>query len=206
MKGVTMSGTWFTRIVTTAAVAAAALSLSVVTAGSASAHGYVNSPTSRAYHCNQGTATDCGAIQWEPQSVEGPKGFPESGPEDGKICSAGLEQFAELDDPRGGGWPATDVSAGASYDFTWHISAAHSTTSFRYFVTKDGWDPNQPLTRDALDPEPFLTVDGNNEQPPNDVTHTGNLPNKSGRHLILSVWDIADTANAFYQCADVNFG
>lgn len=201
-----MSGTWFKRAVTLAAAAACAVTLSVVTAGSASAHGYTNSPTSRAYHCNLGNATDCGPIQWEPWSVEGPKGFPEAGPENGTICAGGLGQFAQLDDPRGGGWPTTDVPSGGSFDFKWHITAAHSTTSFRYFVTKDGWDPNQPLTRDALDLAPFLTVDGNNEQPPNDVTHTGTLPNKSGHHLILSVWDIADTANAFYQCADVNFG
>jgi len=201
-----MSGTWFKRAVTLAATAACALSLSVVTAGSASAHGYTNSPTSRAYYCNQGTVTDCGPIQWEPQSVEGPKGFPGAGPADGSICSAGLSQFAQLDDPRGGGWPTTNMSGGANFDFKWHLTAMHATTSFRYFVTRDGWDPNQPLTRGALDPEPFLYVDGGGQQPPSDVTHSGTLPNKSGRHLILSVWDIADTANAFYQCADVNFG
>lgn len=201
-----MSGIQLKRILTMVALGALVVTVPVVTAGSASAHGYTNSPTSRAYHCKLGNATDCGPVQWEPHSVEGPKGFPEAGPADGKICSAGLEQFAQLDDPRGGSWPATDLSAGQSYDFQWHLTAAHSTTSFRYFVTKDGWDPNQPLTRESLDPEPFLNVDGGGQQPPSDVTHTGDLPNKSGRHLILSVWDIADTANAFYQCADVNFG
>ena len=28
---------------------------------------------------------------------------------------------------------------------------------------------------------------------------------KSGRHMIVGVWTIADTANAFYSCADVEF-
>ena len=84
-------------------------------------------------------------------------------------------------------------------------TARHATTSFRYFVTRDGWNPSQPLTRSALESAPFLTVPGNNQQPPANVSHPGTLPNKSGRHIILSVWDIADTGNAFYQCADVNF-
>ena len=54
----------------------------------ASAHGYVISPESRSYACKTGSNVNCGAIQWEPQSVEGPSGFPESGPADGKIASA----------------------------------------------------------------------------------------------------------------------
>ncbi|MCT2587376.1 lytic polysaccharide monooxygenase [Actinophytocola sp. S1-96] len=198
-----MSGKRITRMLTIAALAV--IPMTLVTTGSASAHGYTNSPASRAYHCNQGSAQDCGAIQWEPHSVEGPKGFPEAGPADGSICAGGNTRFAELDDPRGGAWPATDVSGGQDFTFRWHLTARHVTTSFRYFVTRDGWDPGQPLTRAALEPEPFLYVDGQNQQPPADVSHSGTLPNKSGRHLILSVWDIADTGNAFYQCADVEF-
>ena len=199
-----MSGKRLIRTLTIAALAV--VPMTVLSAGSASAHGYTNSPNSRAYNCGQGTVQDCGQIQYEPQSVEGPKGFPGSGPADGTICAGGISQFAELDDPRGGGWPATNVGAGQSFTFRWHLTARHSTTSFRYFVTRDGYDPGQPLTRANLEPEPFLHVDGQNQQPPADVAHTGTLPNKSGRHLILSVWDIADTGNAFYQCADVDFG
>ncbi|MGP2688349.1 lytic polysaccharide monooxygenase, partial [Serratia nevei] len=37
------------------------------------------------------------------------------------------------------------------------------------------------------------------------VTHQCNIPaDRSGSHVILAVWDIADTANAFYQAIDVN--
>lgn len=184
---------------------AAAVMVSVLGATAASAHGYTTSPTSRAAFCADGTATDCGQVQWNPHSIEGPKGFPSAGPQDGSICSAGLSQFAELDDPRGGQWPANDVSAGASFTFQWHLTAAHSTTDFQYFVTKDGYDPSQPLTRADLELTPFLTVPFSG-QPPADVSHTGTLPNKSGKHLILGVWNIADTANAFYQCSDADFG
>lgn len=189
-----------------AAVGIATLALPIFTSGVASSHGFTQSPSSRQDACSTGAATNCGAIQWEPQSVEGPKGFPEAGPVDGSICSAGLEQFGELDDPRGGQWPATDVQAGQDFQFQWKITANHSTSAFKYFITKDGWDPSQPLTRDQLEPAPFVNVDYGGQQPPDVYTHTGKLPDKTGKHLILGVWDVADTGNAFYSCADVNFG
>lgn len=48
----------------------------VLSAGGASGHGYTDLPISRQKLCQNGTVTNCGDIQWEPQSVEGPKGFP----------------------------------------------------------------------------------------------------------------------------------
>jgi len=171
----------------------------------AQAHGWTTSPMSRAGFCDLGTVTDCGAIQWEPQSVEGPKGFPNGGPVDGTICAGGLARFAELDDPRGGAWPATAVSPGP-FTFTRNLPAPHATSTFDYYITKDGYDPTQPLTRDDLELTPFLSVPYDGRQPSFTVSHTGTLPERSGRHLILAVWNIADTGNAFYQCSDVDFG
>ncbi|MBX6766161.1 MAG: lytic polysaccharide monooxygenase [Actinomadura rubrobrunea] len=194
------------RKVSYAVAAAVAVGLPLVSAAPAYAHGYTTSPISRALYCKQGTVQNCGPIQWEPQSVEGPKGFPAAGPADGTICAAGDSRWAPLDDPRGGQWPATRVRPGQSFTFSWTLTAAHATTSFRYFITRDGWNPSQPLTRAALEPTPFLQQDYGGQRPPSTVSHTGTLPNKSGRHLILAVWDIADTGNAFYQCADVDFG
>ncbi|WP_158879972.1 lytic polysaccharide monooxygenase auxiliary activity family 9 protein [Amycolatopsis anabasis] len=184
----------------------AGLVLPFVCTGTATGHGYTANPPSRSYHCKTGAVKNCGPIQWEPQSVEGPKGFPARGPADGKICSAGLSQFKQLDDPRGGTWPAKSLTSGARFEFTWTLTAAHATTSFRYFVTRDGWNPAAPLTRAQLEATPFLTVPFNGQRPPNTVKHSGTLPaGKSGRHLILAVWDIADTGNAFYSCDDVQF-
>ena len=195
------------RWATVAGVGAVAVGLAVFGSGMAYAHGYTTNPTSRAEFCAEGVVTDCGDIQYEPQSVEAPKGFPAAGPSDGHICSGDHANFAQLDDPRGGDWPTTDVTAGASYTFTWHLTAQHATTDFEYFVTNDSYDPTQPLTRSELASTPFLTVPYGGAQPPVDVSQTGTLPGgKSGRQLILAVWTIADTANAFYQCADVNFG
>ncbi|MEU8567950.1 lytic polysaccharide monooxygenase auxiliary activity family 9 protein [Streptomyces pathocidini] len=179
---------------------------SVLSTSSASSHGRTVSPTSRQEYCARGTVTGCGDIQYEPQSVEGPKGFPAAGPADGTICAGGLSRFAQLDDPRGGAWPTTRLTSGQSYTFTWQLTANHSTTDFRYYITKNGWNGTKKLTRADLDPAPFLTVPFNGAQPPMTVTHSGTIPSgKTGRHLILGVWTIADTGNAFYSCSDVQF-
>ncbi|MEU3305092.1 lytic polysaccharide monooxygenase [Streptomyces sp. NPDC006678] len=188
-----------------AMVGLAVAGTTLLATGSASSHGYTDSPLSRQKHCANGTVTNCGDIQWEPQSVEGLKGFPAAGPADGTICAGGNSRFAQLDDPRGGAWPTTKVSSGQNYTFRWTFTANHRTTDFKYYITKNGWNPNQPLTREALDPQPFLTLPYNGQQPPSSLSHSGTLPSKSGRHVILAVWTVHDTANAFYACSDVQF-
>ncbi|MFJ8753226.1 lytic polysaccharide monooxygenase [Streptomyces sp. NPDC102441] len=189
-----------------AVIGLAIAGVSMFATSSASSHGYTDSPISRQKLCAEGTVTGCGNIQWEPQSVEGPKGFPAAGPADGKICSGGNGGFAQLDDPRGGNWPATQVTAGQGYSFRWQFTARHSTSDFRYYITKNGWDSTKPLTRAALESQPFMTVPYGNQQPPATLTHQGTMPTqKSGKHVILAVWNVADTGNAFYACSDVKF-
>ncbi len=195
------------RTIGTALFGLATMTMPIVTAGAAQAHGFTQNPPSRQALCADGTVTDCGAIRWEPQSVEGPGDFPRGGPADGHLCSGGNDRFAALDDQRGGKWPATRVRAGQQVSFRWKITAGHSTESFRYFVTKDGWDPSKPLTRDQLEPAPFHQVDFGGEKPAATVTHEITLPaDKKGRHMIFAAWEIANTGNAFYSCSDVDFG
>ncbi|GHE61238.1 chitin-binding protein [Streptomyces longispororuber] len=181
----------------------------VLSTGGASSHGYTDLPASRQINCAKGVVTGCGSIQYEPQSVEGPKGFPAGGPADGKICSAGIAGFSSLDKPtkpNGGAWPTTKVSAGQNYSFRWQFTARHRTTDFRYYITKPGWNESQPITRAALDTQPFLTVPYNSQQPPATLSHSGTIPGgRSGHHVIVAVWTVADTANAFYACSDVQF-
>jgi predicted carbohydrate-binding protein with CBM5 and CBM33 domain len=185
---------------------AGTLAVSASMAALAWGHGYTSDPPSRSALCASGDVADCGAISYEPQSVEGPKGFPAAGPADGEICSAGHAEFAELDDPRGGNWPATAVAPGAR-TFTWTMTAAHSTATFDYYLTDDDdYDPTRPLTRDMLDLEPFASFAMGGARPEHEMSHQVTLPERSGRHLILSVWNIADTVNAFYSCVDVDFG
>ncbi len=66
-----------------------------------------------------------------------------------------------------------------------------------------GWDPNKPLTRAEL--EPIGTVKHDGSAASNNLTHTINVPtDRNGYHVILAVWDVADTSNAFYNVVDVN--
>ncbi|MET9481913.1 lytic polysaccharide monooxygenase [Streptomyces sp. SID3212] len=188
-----------------AVVGLAIAGVSFVGTGSASSHGYTDQPLSRQKLCANGTVSNCGNIQWEPQSAEGPKGFPAAGPPDGQLCSAGLSQFNQLNDQRNGAWPTTKVTSGANYNFRWQFTASHATTDFKYYITKQGWNSNAPLTRAALETQPFLTVPYNNARPPFTLSHSGKLPSRTGRHMILGVWTISDTANAFYSCSDVQF-
>lgn len=193
-----------------------AVVLGVVTAGAfalstggASGHGYTDLPISRQKLCADGTVTGCGDIQYEPQSVEGPKGFPAAGPADGQLCNGGLSRFAQLSSPAtpsGGAWPTTRVTGGQTYTFRWQFTAEHATTDFEYYVTKQGWDQDHPLSRSDLTLTPFLTVPYNGQRPPATLSHSGTLPSGlSGHHVILAVWTIADTGNAFYACSDVTF-
>ncbi|MEU2778942.1 lytic polysaccharide monooxygenase [Streptomyces sp. NPDC007162] len=177
--------------------------------GGASGHGYTDLPVSRQKLCADGTVTGCGDIQYEPQSVEGPKGFPAAGPADGQLCNGGLSRFAQLSSPRtpaGGAWPTTRVTGGQSYTFRWQFTAMHATTDFKYYVTRQGWNQDHALARSDLNTTPFLTVPYNGQRPPATLSHSGTLPTGlSGHHVILAVWTIADTGNAFYACSDVTF-
>lgn len=170
----------------------------------ASAHGYVDSPGSRAILCKNGQNTDCGAIVYEPQSLEAPKGFPAAGPADGKIASAG-GIFPKLDEQSTTRWTKVNISPGTN-TFTWKMSAPHATASFKYYITKPDWDPNAPLSRNSFDLTPFCSVNYGGVQPPYTYSDTCNVPQRTGYHVILAVWEIADTANAFYNVIDVNFG
>ena len=167
------------RLLSAAAVAAAApLFFAVLPSGTAYAHGYVSSPASRQAQCAAGTVS-CGAIQWEPQSVEGPKGL--------RDCAGGNSRFAELNDDSKG-WRVHNV--GTSVPFTWTLTARHRTSTWDYYVGN---------TRVA-------SFNDNGAQPPASVTHNVNLSGYRGHVKLLAVWNVYDTANAFYACVDLNVG
>src|SRR5690606_2999737 len=167
------------RAVLFAAMLVVGLGVPLAAAPSAEAHGWVTSPPSRQDHCSTGsTSFDCGAIKYEPQSVEAPKGSMQ--------CSGGNAAFAILDDSSRP-WPVTNV--GRTVTFRWRLTAAHSTSTWEYFV--DG-----VLHR---------TFSQGGQQPPSTVSHVlEDLP--EGRHTILARWNIADTPMAFYSCVDVQVG
>ncbi|TQM71307.1 chitin-binding protein [Actinomadura hallensis] len=159
----------------TAGLGLAPLIAVMLPATAAHAHGYVSAPPSRQAQCAQGIV-DCGAIRWEPQSVEGPKGL--------HSCSGGNARFGELDDD-GKGWQAATV--GNTVTFTWTFTARHRTRDYEYYVGG----------------RRVAVIDGGDRQPPATVSHTVDLGGVSGRQKVLAVWNIADTANAFYACVDL---
>lgn len=187
---------------------------SLLISGSALAHGYISEPPSRDYVCQKdGLSEDfCGAAKYEPQSVgESPKGFPSIGtPPDGKLVSgngptAYMGEKLNIQDATR--YAKTKMQPGKN-TFTWHFTAAHKTTDFKYFITKQDWDANKPLTRDAFELTPFCVVPGYNEIPAQsgeNVTHTCEVPERSGYQIIYASWEVYDTANSFYKTIDVDF-
>ncbi|WP_422658901.1 lytic polysaccharide monooxygenase [Paenibacillus sp. EC2-1] len=169
-------------------------------ADSASAHGYIESPASRAYMCKQGENTNCGAVQYEPQSIEAIGNFPTTGPVDGEITGGGI--FKELYEQTPDRWKKVTLQTGLN-TFTWKLTAAHATDNWKYYITKANWDPSKPIGRDDI--ELFCSFDDKGAKPNPSTSHQCNIPaDRTGYQLILGVWDIADTPNAFYQVIDAN--
>ncbi|WP_079241144.1 lytic polysaccharide monooxygenase [Chryseobacterium indologenes] len=177
-----------------------------------SAHGYVMSPASRGYQGSLDKATlgysaafsIYGSIINEPGSLEAPKGFPALGPADGKIASANgsIGGDTTLDIQTADRWKKTNITTGVNA-FIWKYLAYHATAKWHYYMTKQGWNPNQPLSRQDL--ELIGTITHNGTPPQDNVSHQITVPaNRTGYHIILAVWDVADTTNAFYNVIDVN--
>lgn len=171
---------------------------------SAFAHGYINSdstgngPIARAAI----TSNSVGAVQYEPQSLEGDKGFPAAGPADGKIASAGGQFGGDLDQQTSTRWFKNEVRPGL-IPINWKYTAPHKTTKWTYYLTKQGWDQNAPLSRASLEEVTNVQHDGSAAS--TNPSHLVNIPaDRSGYHVLLAVWDIADTARAFYNVVDLN--
>ena len=165
------------------------------------AHGYVTSPGSRAYF---GTAAagnlnqNVGRAQWEPQSIEAPKNTFI----DGKLASAGVTGFEPLDEQTATRWHKNVINPG-NLTISWNLTAQHRTSTWDYYITKTGWNPNAPLK--ISDFELIAQIDDKATVPPKIVNQTITVPqDRKGYHVILAVWNISDTTNAFYQAIDVN--
>lgn len=177
--------------------------LGLAGAAAAQAHGYVGGPGSEltarvAMRANTGM----GAAQYEPQSLEAPKGFPEAGPADGQIASAGGKFGGTLDEQSATRWVKNVITPGP-HTISWTYTQAHATAKWHYYITKQNWDPDAPLTRSEL--EPLLTVPWDGTMPSSPTVQTIDVPaDHSGYQVILAVWDVADTGNAFYNVIDVD--
>ncbi|PVZ11473.1 chitin-binding protein [Pseudomonas sp. URIL14HWK12:I9] len=197
------------------------------------AHGGVFLPKSRAVRAwERGVAGMDASI---PYSLEAGKFFPayQTGlidpvggpddspshlqPADGQIASAGHPQARLLDEvasETGAPWPTHSVQARQSLRFEWHYSAIHAARRWNYFITRPDWDPSKKLSRAQFESEPFTTVQFDlvptwryREEllPPDPTVHEITLPYREGYHVLLAVWEVADTGMAFYQVVDLSF-
>lgn len=196
-------------------VAAVTTGTLLVSVGVAGAHGFITSDESGMKTGGELIARaamkenkDIGAIVYEPQSIEGKgdKGRePLSGLQDGKIASAGVARASKLDEQNVDRWKKQKVKTG-DVKVNWFYTAPHRTEYYRYYITKQGWNPNKPLQK--KDFELMTEIQSGGATPrlgADNPAHTINIPqDRSGYHVILAQWEINDTSNAFYNVMDVN--
>ncbi|ARP88468.1 chitin-binding protein [Bordetella genomosp. 9] len=189
-------------------------------------HGHVFSPESRAVFAY----LNGDLVENDQNSLEAGKFFPATEgnltdpiaptdiknnppPADGQIASAGWPYARLLDEP-GTHWRKHKVRAGQPLTVSWNYSAAHVTRRWVYFMTKRGWDPQQKLTRASFEDKPFFTVELRAQPywehtdalwPPSPTVHDVVLPNREGYHVMLAIWEVANTGAAFYQVIDLDF-
>ncbi|MBO9548384.1 lytic polysaccharide monooxygenase [Pseudomonas sp.] len=190
-------------------------------------HGVVASPKSRAYFADEKGLIE-GNLKY---GIEWGKFFPAvvgglqdpyaatdatniTPPVDGKIASGERPGAAYLD-RTDVNWQKHKVYGGEALDFVWEFSARHKYRRFNYFITRVGWDPDQPLSRAQFEAEPFATFLNTRQPywsytdvemwPANPTTHTLTLPKREGYYVLLGVWEVAETDKAFYQVVDLEF-
>lgn len=203
---------------TAAAVTLSAAALIPLTPSTAGAHGAVFNPVSRVAACYaEGPETpksqvckdlvaDSGTqplYDWNEVNIANADGQHRLLIPDGKLCSANREKYRALDWARTD-WPATAVGAGA-FDFKVRVTAPHSGTMTVY-ITKQGFDPTQPLKWSDLDATPVAEYATARTATDGFYNFTGTLPARTGRHVIYKVWQRNDSPEAFYSCSDVTFG
>ncbi|MER7172047.1 lytic polysaccharide monooxygenase [Streptomyces mesophilus] len=200
-----------------AAAGVAPLALTALAISPAAAHGSMTDPVSRVAACyaegpESPDSAACKAAvaasgvqafyDWNGVNIANAAGKSKEIIPDGKLCSAGNDKYKGLDLARGD-WPSSKLSSG-SHTFRYKGTAPHKG-SFELYITKDGYDPSKPLKWSDLEAKPFAEVtDPKMEN--GDYVFSGNIPEKSGRHLIYSIWQRSDSPEAFYTCSDVVFG
>uniref|UniRef100_UPI002D7834FE lytic polysaccharide monooxygenase n=1 Tax=Streptomyces sp. H51 TaxID=3111770 RepID=UPI002D7834FE len=201
-----------------AALGAAPLALTALAAAPASAHGSMGDPVSRVAQCHaEGpespksdacrAAVAAGGTQalydWNGIRIGDANGRHRELIPDGRLCSAGNEEFKGLDLARAD-WPATGVSSGP-YTFGYRVTAPHNGT-FTVSITKAGYDPVQPLAWSDLDLEHPVATATDPVASGGHYTFSGRLPQRSGRQLLYAVWQRSASPEAFHSCSDVAFG
>ncbi|TVL90674.1 lytic polysaccharide monooxygenase [Streptomyces sp. SAJ15] len=203
------------RIAVLGIVPAALVALPAVPAG---AHGSMHDPVSRVSACfaenpESPDSPACKALvamsgtqplyDWNEVNLPAVNGQHRQAIPDGKLCSAGRDKYKGLDMPRTD-WPSSRLTAG-KHDFRYRVTAKHRGT-MELYMTKPGYDPTKPLKWSDLESTPFATTPTTLNAPDGYYHFSGNVPARTGRHLIYGIWQRTDSPEAFYLCSDVVFG
>jgi len=214
--------------------AAITFAVSGMWTGPLQAHGTMHTPASRIWLCRfadnpenpqdpacAAAVTAAGSSQflydWAGVRQGDANGQHQAVVPDGELCSGGGSDFGGLDLVRDD-WRATSIGAGddGNFEFIYQASAPHSTQDMLFYITPEGWDPDQPLTWTDLDYDPdgpsgiidpfcHLTSVTLEQIPGIGGAYRMScpLPARSGRHVIYNVWQRDDSPEAFYACIDV---
>jgi predicted carbohydrate-binding protein with CBM5 and CBM33 domain len=215
----------FKRIValSAAVIGVAAVTTVVVPSGVALAHGSMTFPTSRTHSCYENgragsgggdiTPTNPACIaavaiggkqplwDWFGNLISQAAGRHREIIPDGHLCGPTTKYDAY--NLARGDWPSTTLRAGSTITMKYNAWAPHPGT-WNQYVTKDGFDVNQPLKWSDLEPTPFNSVT-NPALAGGEYSWNATLPNKTGRHIIYSIWQRSDSPEAFYSCSDIDF-
>ncbi|WP_432589858.1 lytic polysaccharide monooxygenase [Streptomyces sp. HD1123-B1] len=189
--------------------------LTALAAGPAAAHGAPTDPVSRTVACSPaggkdaesaaceaaGRASGPGAEHWDNLRVAGVNGKDRQRIPDGRLCSAGLDAYRGLDLPRDD-WPSTRLTAGEDLTLTYRSTIPHTGT-FELYLSKEGYDPKQPLTWSDLEAKPFATAT-DPALKDNAYRIRATLPaDRTGRQMLYTVWRNTSTPDTYYSCSDV---
>ena len=207
--------------VLTVAVAAVTL-LATTLATGASAHGSVVDPPTRNYGCwarwgsnFQSTAmatedpmcwqawqADSNAMwNWNGLYRADVGGNHQAAVPDGQLCSGGLTEggrYAAMDAV--GAWQAVQKSR--TFTLNLRDDAHHGADYLLVYITKQGFDPlTQRLGWGNLD----LVLTTGEYAPAANYTATVNAGNRTGRHIVYTIWQASHSDQPYYMCSDVIF-
>ena len=173
-------------------------------------HGTMSDPPSRVYDCKFNvpddpmctTARDANPqslYDWMEINIGDAAGRHRELIPDGRLCSANRDKFAAFDTP--GPWNVTQLTpdADGKYSLTWTSTAPHATQYYRVYLTNASFDPGTSLRWGDLD----LVHDSGPMAASATTTLRVELPERSGRQMLYTVWQRSDSPEAFYSCSDV---
>ena len=224
----------FSALVAAMVAALAATLLPIITTTSpASAHGNVVGPSSRNHSCwarwgdrfqdpamatedpmcYQAWQADPNAMwNWNGLFREGVAGNHQGAIPDGQLCSAGRTQSGRYNAMDAvGNWKAT--SLGTSFNLRLYDQASHGADYIWVYVTRAGYNPvTQPLRWADLE---RVAQIGDTPASQWDPASSGqgvqidipvNVPGRSGRAMVYTIWQASHLDQSYYFCSDVNFG